>query len=103
MSANSFGLTQYWPTLRPKTCRKSKCFPQIKANSKSKDVETSKLRMPIEDNPRHTATIETLPLKFETSVVSALYGDLHTISSKAREKSKLLNKGKVNFDGESSL
>ena len=59
--------------------------------------------MPIEDNPGHTATIETLPLKFETPVVSALYEDLHTVSSNAREKSKLLNKGKVKFDGESSL
>ena len=103
MNANNFGLTQYWPTLRPKTRRKHKHFPQIKANSKSKDVETSKLRMSIEDNPGHIATIETLPLKFETLVVSALYGDLHTVSSNAREKSKLLNKGKVKFDGESSL
>ena len=61
-NANSFGLTQYWPTLHPKTHRKRKCFPQSKSNSKSKDVETSTLGMPTEDDPGHT--IETLPLTF---------------------------------------
>ena len=103
LSANYFGLTQYWPTLHPKTHRKRKHFPQTKAISKSKDVETSKLRMPIEDSPGHTTTIETLTLNFETPVVSALYGDLHTVSPNARGKLKLLNKGKVKFDGESNL
>ena len=48
--------------------------------------------MLIEDNPGHT--VETLPLKFETSVVSALYEDPHTVSLNAREKSKLLKKRK---------
>ena len=61
-------------------------------------METSKLGMPTEDNPGHT--IETLPLKFETPVVSAVYKDLHTVSLNVRENSKLLNKGKVKFDGE---
>ena len=98
MNTNSFGLTQYWPTLRPKTCRKCKHFPQAKANSESKDVETSKLGMPIENNPGHT--LGTLPLKFETPVSSALYEDPHIVSLNAREKSKLLNRGKVKFEGE---
>ena len=51
LNENSFVLTQYWPTLRPKTRRKHKHFPQTKANLESKDVETSKLGMPTEDNP----------------------------------------------------
>ena len=32
-----------------------------------------------------------------------MYEDIHTISPNAREKLKLLNKGKVKFDGESNL
>ena len=87
----------------PKTSRKRKRFPQTKDNSESKDVETSELRVPIEDNLGHTATIETLPLNLETPVVSDLYEDPHTVSLNAREKLKMLNKGKVKFDGESSL
>ena len=59
--------------------------------------------MLIEGSLGHTATIETLPLNFETPLVSALYEDLHTVSSNAREKLKLLNKGKVKFDDESNL
>ena len=59
--------------------------------------------MLIEDNPENTAMIETLPLNFVTPVVSALYEDFHTVSSNAREKLELLNKGKVKFDGESNL
>ena len=98
MNGNDFGLTQYWSTLRPKTRIKRKFFPQTKANLESKDVETSKLGMPIEDNSRHI--VETLPLKFETLVISALYEHPHIVSLNAREKSKLLNRGKVKFEGE---
>ena len=63
---------------------KCKRFPQTKANSKSKDVGTSKLGMPIEDDPWHT--VETLPLKFETLVILALYEYPHIVSLNAREK-----------------
>ena len=59
--------------------------------------------MPIEDNPRHTTAIESLPLNIETPVVSALYEDPHTVSSNEREKLKTLDKGKVKFDGKSNL
>ena len=82
LNVNSFGLTRYWPTLRPKTRRKRKHFPQTKANSKSKDVETSKLRMLVEDNLKHT--VETLPVKFENPMVSALYEYPHTVSLDAK-------------------
>ena len=56
--------------------------------------------MPTKDNLKHT--VETLPVKFETPVVSAMYEYPHIVSLDAREKSKLL-KGKMKFDGESSL
>ena len=102
MNANNFGLTQYWPTLCPKTRRKRKRFPQTKANSESKGVESSELRVPIEDNPRHTSAVESLPLNLETPIVLDLYEDTHTVSSNTREKLKIIDKGKVKFDSKSN-
>ena len=103
LNTNDFGLTQYWPTLHPKNHRKCKRFSQTKSNYESKCVESSELRVPIEDNPRHTIAVESLPLNLETPVVSALYEDPHSISLNEREKSKTLDKGKVKFDGKSNL
>ena len=59
--------------------------------------------MPIKDNPRHTATVESFPLNLETPVVSALYEHPHTVSSNERERLKTLDKGKVKFDGNLNL
>ena len=87
----------------PKTRRKHKDFLQTEANSDSRGVESSELRVPIEDNLRHTVAVESLPLNLETPVVSALYEDIHTISLNEREKLKTLEKGKVKFDGKSNL
>ena len=63
LNANDFGLTQYLPTLHPKTCRKRKGFPQTEVNYESRGVESSELRVPIEDNPRHTVAVESLSFK----------------------------------------
>ena len=57
LNANDFGLTQYWPTLHPKTRRKRKGFLQAEAKSESRGVESFELRVPIEDNPRHTVAV----------------------------------------------
>ena len=92
MNANDFGLTQYWPTLHPKIHRKHKHFPQTESNYELRGVESFELRVPIEDNPRHTVAVESLPLILGTPVVLALYEDPHIISLNEREKLKTLDK-----------
>ena len=95
LDENDFGLTQYWSTLHPKNCRKLKGHLKFGVGSKPRSVESPRLDAHVEDSMEHTIAIEPLPLIFETPVVSASLGELHTVPIDEVKNWKKIKKEKL--------